>query len=275
MVALQHWQQPLVVQSLRVVEVKAHAFRERFVAFGDGVVQVAYRDQLPEFEVCAAVHQQLKHQFQRGALALQRRRDGDQRLHQRRAERIDLAEHLPVGRGGEQGVEHVLAHLHHVVERGLQRLARGFVHRAQHALLGDGRQVAVFQRDAVKARFPVLQHIAELQLHRAGEVLAHEVAQVALARDEADQWHGPFGVGGLHQLHQLGALAADEVDVGSVAREPEHQFVQEQDDRVIAQCLGVAAHDAEPVVERDERLAAAGQAAVRREVLRDQVANEA
>ena len=275
MVALQHGQQPLVVQALRVVEVKAHAFRERLVAFGDGVVQVAYRDQLPELQVCAAVHQQLQHQLQRGALALQRRRDRDQRLHQRRAERIDLAEHLPVGRGGEQGVEHVLAHLHHVVERGLQRLPCGFVHRAQHALFGDGRQVAVFQRDAVEARFPVLEHIAELQLHRAGEVLAYQVAQVALARDEADQRHGPIRVGGLHQLHQLRALAADEVDVGGMTRKPEHQLVQEQDDRVVAQRLGVAAHDAEPVVERDERLAAAGQAAVGREILRDQVANEA
>ena len=36
----------------------------------------------------------------------------------------------------------------------------------------------------------MLQHIAELQLHRAGEVLAHQVAQVALPRDEADQGTG-------------------------------------------------------------------------------------
>ncbi len=196
-------------------------------------------------------------------------------MHQGRAEGIDLAEHLPVGGGGEQGIQNVLAHLHHVVERGLQRLARSLVHRAQHALLGDRGQVAVFQCDAVKARFPVLQHIAELQLHRAGKVLAHQVAQVALACDEADQRHGPIGVGGLDQLDQLGALAADEVDVGSVACEPEHQFIQEQDHRVVAQRLSVAAHDAQAIVERDERLATAGQAAVCREVLCDQVADEA
>ena len=249
MLAFQHRQQALVVQALGVGEMQAHPFRERFIAFGDRVVQVADGNQLPEFQVGAAVHQQLQHQLQRGALALQRRRDGDQRLHQRRAEGIDLAEHLPVGGGGEQGVEHLLAHLHHVVEGGLQRLARGFVDRAQHALLGDGRQVAVIQGDAVKARFPMLEHVAELQLHRAGQVFAHQIAQVALAGDEADQRDRPVGVGGLHQLHQLGTLAADEMDVGGVAGQPEHQFIEKQDDRVVTQRPGMAAHDAETVVE--------------------------
>ena len=141
---------------------KPHAFRERLIAFGDGVVQVAYRDQLAELQVRSAVHQQLQHELERGALALQRRRHGNQRLYQRRAKGIDLAEHLAVGGGGEQGVEHVLAHLQHVVERGLQCLACNFVHGAQHALLGNSRQVPVVERDAVEARFPVLEYVTEL-----------------------------------------------------------------------------------------------------------------
>jgi hypothetical protein len=64
-------QQPLVVQALGVVEMQAHALRERLVALGDRVVQIAHRDQLAQLQVGAPVHQQLQHQLQGRALALQ------------------------------------------------------------------------------------------------------------------------------------------------------------------------------------------------------------
>ena len=60
-----------------------------------------------------------------------------------------------------------------------------------------------------------------------------------------------------------------------MAGQPEHQLVQEQDDGVIAQRLGVSAHDAQSIVERHERLTAARQRPVGREELRDQVTHQA
>ena len=274
MLPLQHGQQPLVVQALGVLEMQAHALGERLVALGNRVIQIPHGDQLAQLQIGAPVHQQLKHQFQSRALALQRGRHGNQGLHQCRRERVDLAEHVAVGRGGEQGVEHVLAHLHHVVEGALQRLPGRFVDRAQHAPLGNGGQVAVFQRDAVEARLPMLQHVAELHLHRARQVFTHQVTQVTLPRHKADQRNGAVGIGGFHQLDQLGAFAADEIDVGRMAGQPQHQLVQEQDDGVVTQRLGVAAHDAQAIVQRHERLAAARQRAVGREELRDQIAHQ-
>ena len=73
MLALQHGQQPLRVQPLGVLKVQAHAFRERLVAFGNRIKQVAHRDQLSQLQIGTPVHQQLQHQLERGALALQRR----------------------------------------------------------------------------------------------------------------------------------------------------------------------------------------------------------
>ena len=254
---------------------QAHRLRERLVALDDGVPQVAHRDQLAQFQVVPAVHQQLQHQLERRALALQHGRDGDQRLHQRRAEGVDLAEHLPVGVGGQQGGQHVLALLQHLLKGVVQGLAGHLVHRPQQALLGNRRQVAVFQVDAVKARLPVPQHVGELHAGGARQGVAHQLAQVALARHKTHQRDRPIGVGRLDQLDQLGALAADEADVRGMAGQPQHQLVEEQDHRVIAQILGMPAHDGQPVVQRHKGLAAAGQAAVGREELADQVAHQA
>ena len=127
----------------------------------------------------------------------------------------------------------------------------------------------------MKACFPVAQHIAELYLHHARQILTHQVAQITLPRHEADQRDWPVRIGGLHQLDQLGALAADEVDICRMAGQPQHQFVQEQDDRVVTQIARMAAHDAHAVIQRHERLAAARQCAIGREELADQITHQA
>jgi hypothetical protein len=123
------------------------------------------------------------------------------------------------------------------IESVAQRLPGRFGQRPEHPLLGDRRQVAVFERDAMEARLPVTQHVAELQLQRAGEVLADQFAQIALPRDEADQRNRPIGVAGFDQLDKLGALATHEADIGRPAGQPQDQFVEEQDHRVVAECL--------------------------------------
>ncbi len=52
--------------------------------------------------------------------------------------------------------------------------------------------------------------------------------EMALQGDEAHERNRPVGVGGLHQLEQLGTLAADEVDIGRVTGQPQHQLIEEQ-----------------------------------------------
>ena len=267
---LQHRQQALVVQALGVVEVHAHGFRERLVAIGNGVPQIAHRDQLPQLQIGTPVHQQLHHQLQRRAFALQGGRHRNQRLHQGRRERIDLAEHVPVGLGRQQRVQHIAPQPQHVIEGGGQGLACVVAHRAQHALFGNGRQVAVFQRDAVEAGFPVLEHIAELHTDCAAQVLAHQVAQVALPGHEADQRYRPFGMRGLDQLDQLGALAADKRHIARPTGQPQHQLVQKQDDGVIAQAARMPAHDGQARIQAHERLLRAGNVLIGGEELADQ-----
>ena len=144
MLPLQMRQQLLSVEPLGVVEVDTHRLGERFVAVGDHVEQVADRDDLPQFQVIASIDQQLQHQLQGRALALQRCRHGNQGLNQRRAERVDLAEHFLVRGLGQQRVPDLGPDLLEFIEGVAQRLPGRFRQRPEHTLLGDRRQVAVF-----------------------------------------------------------------------------------------------------------------------------------
>ena len=76
---------------------------------------------------------------------------------------------------------------------------------------------------------------------------------------------GRFGFG-LDQVDDLGAFPADEGNVAHPGREPQDQFVEEQDHRVVAKLLGVAADGVEAGVERNEALGGgpglAGESAV-------------
>ena len=115
----------------------------------------------------------------------------------------------------------------------------------KHPLLGDEREVAVLQGDRVEPAFPVRQHIGEVELLDAGDVLADQVAKVTLAGDEADDRHRAVGLPGLDQLGQLVPLGLDEVQVRRVRGQPEDQLVEEQDQAVVAERLGMGADDAE------------------------------
>ena len=127
----------------------------------------------------------------------------------------------------------------------------------------------------MEACTPVAQHLAELDLYRAGEVLADQIAQIALPCDKTNQGNGTVGVGSFHQLDQFGALTAYEVGIGCMAGKPQHKFIQEQDDGVVAQVTRVATHDAQTIVKRNEGFAAACQRAVSREKSADQITHKA
>ena len=93
---LQDRQQLLVVEPLGVVEVDGHVLAERLVAVGHDVEQVAHGHHVAQLERLAVVHQELHHHLQGRPLPLEHAGNGDQRLHQGRAEGVDLAEHLAV-----------------------------------------------------------------------------------------------------------------------------------------------------------------------------------
>ena len=110
--ALQHRQQPLAVQTLRVVEVQAHAFarrvrrprRSRRTGRPPGSAARA-RDRPDGPPATASISL---------SAVRSRCRAAETAINVCTSawdERVDLAEHFSVGRGGQQGVEHVLAHL--------------------------------------------------------------------------------------------------------------------------------------------------------------------
>ena len=85
-------------------------------------------------------------------------------------------------------------------------------------------------------------------------MLADHVAQVALTGDETHNRHRPVGPVGFHQFDHLVALAADEGGVAGFARQPQYQLVEEQDQRVVTDLLGVGAQNREAIVEIHEFL---------------------
>jgi hypothetical protein len=82
----------------------------------------------------------------------------------------------------------------------------------------------------------------------AGDVLADQFPQVTLPGDEADDREGT-GVLELDQLGELVPLGLDEVQVRRVGGEPEDEFVEEQDQAVVAERLGVDADEAQADIE--------------------------
>ena len=126
---LQHRQQLLVVEPLGVVEVDRHVLAEGLVAVGHDVEQVAHGHHVAHLERLAVVHQELHHHLQGRPLPLEHAGYRDQRLHQGRAEGIDLAEHLAVALLGQQDVHHAVLHPRHLLEGRVEfRLAAPSLH---------------------------------------------------------------------------------------------------------------------------------------------------
>ncbi len=145
--AQQHRLEPLRPQPPGLGELRAHHLGERLVARVDRVEQVAERDELAELELVAAVDEQLQHHLERRALALHRPRQRDERVDERRAERVEPPERAEVAGVGQQHV--ALAALvelaAHRLERVVELLAGLLGARPQQPLLGDRRQVAVLR----------------------------------------------------------------------------------------------------------------------------------
>ena len=105
--------------------------------------------------------------------------------------------------------------------------------------------------------------VQRLLLRAAGARVGEPAAQVHLPGHERDQRDRAGPGAGLDQLGQLLRLPAEELPVLHRERQPQHQLVQEQHDRVVAQALGVRRDRRQPGVEVD----VAGLLGVRAEVV--------
>lgn len=127
----------------------------------------------------------------------------------------------------------------------------------------------------MEAPFRPREDVREAELGRAGGGFADELAEVALAGDEAHDRRRPVGRLRLDELRELLRLALDEVDVPRVRCEPEDELVEEEDDGIVAQVARVSAEDRESVVERQVALLLAiDDLAERREDSRDEHLDE-
>ena len=198
---------------------------------GNHVPEVAQRDHIPQTQRVSPIDQQLEHDLEGGALPLQRTRHRHQGLDQCRAEGVDQLEHRPVGFPGQQNLHDLLPHLGRLLEGFLQFRPARIVLGSENPLLGDHREVAVFQGDRVEPALPVRQHVGEVELLDPGHVLTDQFPQVTLPSHEADDRDRAIRLAGLHQLRQLVPLGLDEANVRRVRGQPEDQLVEEQDQR--------------------------------------------
>ena len=131
--ALQQRQEPGSVELLGVVEAQAHRLRERLVALGDDVEQIADGNDVAELQAAALLDEELQHELEGGAFALQQRRYGNQGLYEGRREGVDLPEHPAVAVAGEQGGQDFFSYPRCLLESRRELFPGCRVLRAQHA----------------------------------------------------------------------------------------------------------------------------------------------
>ncbi len=209
------------------------------------------------------VGEEFAHQLQTGTGTLQRGRDVDEGVHERRRERVRQPERLRVRAcrallRAEQGVPDLGADPPGLLEGRLDEPLRLGVPRLEDARVGDLREVAVLQGDLVEPAGGQVQGVLDGGFRRAGHLFADEFTQVALAGDERHDGDGASGVTALHEVRDLAGLAGHELLLMDEGGEPEDQLVQEQDQSVVAERLGVLGDDGQTGVQGDEAVLVLG-----------------
>ena len=248
--------EPVGVEPLRLLELVTELVGERAVhAARQDIEDRADRHQLADAEHVPVVDEKLLHQLERGPFPLQRPGDVHHRMHERRAERVGKAERFPVALlavRAEQDLPRLRREGGRPGERVVEGQSRTGVLGLEQALVHDRREIAVVQLNRVEPAVPVLERVEQGGGLRAECVLADQVPQVALPWYEADDRGGPFVLGRLDQLGDLLRLQADLRGVADVAGQPEHELVEEEHDRVVAEDVpGVLADDRQALVKRD------------------------
>lgn len=120
-------------------------------------------------------------------------------------------------------------------------------------MLDDLDEVAVLQVDDVEPFGEVLDLLLKVADVGADDVRADQLGQVTLPGDERHDRDGPTAVRRLDQFDQSLHLVADEVLFAHFRLEPQHQFVEEENNSGVAEGLGVPRDDLEAVLQRHER----------------------
>ena len=234
----EHRQELLVVELVSVFEVGDDVGRGDGVAVNEDVEEIPHRHEVRGLERVTLLDQDLHEHFNRRPLPLKHARHGDERLDEGRREGKHVAKHLLVAAAGEERVHHALPHdrgQRHLREGGIELGFRRRALRLEDSLLGDHREVAVFERDHSEPVLIPLHKLAVVHLLGAGDVLADELAEVPLAGDEAHDRGGAVGVLAFDELGELGGLHLEELVVGSVGREPEEELVEKENQAVVAE----------------------------------------
>ena len=218
----------------------------------DHVKQIAYRNHIIHSQMFAMVHQQLHHHLQGCTPTLQHAGDGDQCLHQRRAEGVNTTEHATVTFLRQQDGHDSVLHPCHPVKRCVQLRPGRFTAAPQHSFFRNCRQIAIFEGDGIKTALLPVEGIAEAESFGAGNVVSHQFSQVALSSHEADQGNRASCGLRFHKVRQLGGFPLDETQIGGIHRQPEDQFVQKQDQSIVTQTGRVLADDRQSGIESDE-----------------------
>ena len=121
--------------------------------------------------------------------------------------------------------------------------------RLEQALVGDLGQVGCLELDCVEAVLPPGERLAHGDSLSPGHGVAEEVLEVALPCDERHDRHRAGAGAGLDELGDLGALGADELGVGQVRGQPQHEFVEEQHDGPVTEGLGMRRDELEAVLD--------------------------
>ncbi len=136
--------------------------RERLVAAGNDVPEVADGDDLADGEVIALVDEELQHHLECGAFALERFRHVDQAWTSAGRERVDGAEQFDVGVGAEQLSSARRRGRRAPDRRRARRAGRGrVVDWLQETLAGDDGQVARREFDAAEAALLEFEVVGE------------------------------------------------------------------------------------------------------------------
>ena len=184
----------------------------------------------------------------------------DEGVHQCRGERVGQLERVhgrrEVAVGGVDAIEQDVGDLGpqlHVVECAIEDdFLAGF--GRQQSSVGDLGQVARGKFEVVEAAFLVRQRLAA-SFHGLADFGGRPLpeGQGVLAGDEGDQGDGEGADVVFDEKRQLLRFLVESRLVGDHERQPQDQFVEEQDDAVVPEGFRVVGDDLEALVQRQPR----------------------
>jgi hypothetical protein len=116
--------------------------------------------------------------------------------------------------------------------------------------LHDFRKVAVFERHGAETLVPPFQHLFHLGLLFTDVGFSKQLIESPLAGKKADERGWPIGLTAFDQLSEFRTFFG--CFVCRARCKLEHDFIQEEDNCVVAESLGVLADERKTIIDIDE-----------------------